>query len=176
MVGVLYAVILVPIVIYLVFILLEIWLTYRIAMRRHSRSLLFVQASTEVTHTLLVFSYAQFMVTFSDLLTRIGARLWWPVALLIVTLLVRGSLYLLLFYREHVRTSVYTVLLITYLIGVVALLWALTIIVGAIVAERFIPDASQVPILVAAGIPTLLIIVFPLSAIYRHALKQLQAK
>ncbi|MFZ1258273.1 MAG: hypothetical protein WAQ25_02275 [Candidatus Saccharimonas sp.] len=174
MVALLYATIVAPIVIYLVFSVIEIWITYRITVHKQSRSLLFVQASTEVTHTILVFAYAQFMVAFADLLTRIGAQLYWPVALLMVTLLVRGSLYLLLFYRQHSPRWMYGVLLVTYLLGVAALVWGLGIVVSAIVAENFIPDTSNVPLVLSVGMPALAVCIVPIIAVYRQALKQIK--
>ncbi|QQS70668.1 hypothetical protein IPP92_05045 [Candidatus Saccharibacteria bacterium] len=133
MVETLYILILIPVLLYLFFSVLEIWLVYRIALRNHSRSLLFIQGSTELTHTLLVFAYAQFMVTFSSLLIDIGGELYWPIALLMATLLLRGSTYLLLFYRERPPRWMYLVLLGTYLVGVTSLVWALLIVIPAII-------------------------------------------
>ncbi len=173
MVAALYSLILAPILIYLVFSVIEIWITYRIAVRKHSRSLLFVKASTEVTHTLLVFAYAQFMVTFSDLLVHIGAVLWWPVALLMVSILLRGSMYLLLFFREHPPRVLYGVLLATYLVGVLSLVWGLAIVVSAILSRGYIPDTTDMGIVFAFGMPTLALVTVPLIAVYRHALKLL---
>ncbi len=174
MVTTLYIFILVPVVIYLIFSIIEIWITYRIAVHRRAHSLRFIQASTEVTHTLLVFAYAQFMVVFSDLLMRIGAQLWWPIALLMVSILLRGSLYLLLFYRERPQRSLYAVLLATYLIGVASLMWALCIIVPAIVTEQFIPDTTNMAIVYWFGFPALALIMVPLIAVYSYAFKQLK--
>lgn len=173
MVTALYTLILAPIAAYLVFSVIEIWITYRIALHKHNRSLLFVQASTEVTHTLLVFAYAQFMIAFSELLTHIGAQLWWPVALLMVSVLLRGSMYLLLFYREHAPRWMYSVLLATYLIGVLSLVWGLCIVVPAIISRGFVPDTTNMGIVFALGMPALAVVMIPLVAIYSHALKQL---
>lgn len=174
MVVALYALILVPVVAYLIFSIVEIWLTYLIAIHRRARSLLFVQGSTEVTHTLLVFAYAQFMITFSGLLTSIGARLWWPIALLMVTILLRGSMYLILFYRQHSPRILYMVLLATYLVGVLSLVWALSIVIPAIITEKFVPDTSNMSIVFIFGAPTLALIIAPLVAIYSHAFKKLR--
>lgn len=174
MVSALYALILVPIVIYLVFSVIEIWITYLIAVHKHSRSLLFVQASTEITHTLLVFAYAQFMITFSELLARIGGQLWWPVALLMVCILLRGSMYLLLFYRQHPPRWMYGVLLATYLMGVIALVWGLAVIIPAIINQNFVPETSSMGLVLGFGAPALLAVIVPLIAVYSHALKQLK--
>lgn len=174
MVTVLYLLILAPVVAYLIFSVIEIWITYLIAIHKHTRSLLFVQASTEVTHTLLVFAYAQFMVTFSALLVDIGARLWWPIALLMVTLLVRASLYLLLFYRERTPRWMYGTLLVSYLLGVAALVWALFIIIPAIISKGFVPYTADMDIVLLFGVPALAIFMIPLVTVYRHAFKQLK--
>lgn len=174
MVVAFYLLLLVPVVIYLVFSVIEIWLTFKIATHRRSRSLLFIQASTEVTHTLLVFAYAQFMIAFSPLLVEIGAQLWWPVALLMVSVLLRGSLYLLMFYREHSRRIEYWTLLTTYLTGVLALVWFLVILIPAIVTRGFVPDTSNLHIVLPAGVIALAIIIVPLIAVYRHAFAQLR--
>lgn len=176
MVTLLYILIIVPIVAYLVFTAIEIGLVFRIAVLNHSRSLLFIQASTEITHTLLVFSYAQFMVTFSALLVQIGAQLYWPLALLIVTLLGRGSLYLLLFYRERPARWAYLTLFVTYLLGVSAVLWALMIVVKGVVTTHFIPYTDDMPLVLSVGIPALIIFFVPIIAVYAHALTRLKGR
>lgn len=176
MVVALYLFLLVPVLLYLTFSVMEIWLTLKISLKKHPKSLLFIQASTEVTHTLLVFAYAQFMITFSPLLMEIGATLWWPVALLMVSILLRGSLYLLLFYREHSRPVEYWALLATYLTGVVALVWFLIILVPAIITHGFVPDTTNMPLVLAVGGLALLIVIVPLIAVYRHAFAQLRKK
>lgn len=176
MVVALYVLLLIPVLVYLVFSVMEIWLTFKISMKKHSKSLLFIQASTEVTHTLLVFAYAQFMITFSPLLMEIGAQLWWPIALLMVSILLRGSLYLLLYYREHSLRIEYMTLLATYLVGVAALVWFLAILVPEIVTRGFVPDTTNVPLVIAFGIPVFAIITVPIIAVYRHALTQLRKK
>lgn len=174
MVVALYCLILIPILIYLIFSVIEIYLTYRIAVHRHNRSLLFVQASTEVTHTLLVFAYAQFMIVYSGLLVYIGAVLWWPVALLMVNLLLRGSMYLLLFYRQHPPRWMYGVLLATYLVGLGAIVWGLWLVLNAIAVRSFMPDVSQMGLVFAVGMPALVVVMIPIVAVYSHALKQLR--
>lgn len=174
MVVALYCLILIPILIYLIFSVIEIYLTYRIAVHRHNRSLLFVQASTEVTHTLLVFAYAQFMIVYSGLLVYIGAVLWWPVALLMVSLLLRGSMYLLLFYRQHPPRWMYGVLLATYLVGLGAIVWGLWLVLNAIAVRSFMPDVSQMGLVFAVGMPALVVVMIPIVAVYSHALKQLR--
>ncbi|MEO5949706.1 MAG: hypothetical protein ABIP74_04850 [Candidatus Saccharimonas sp.] len=174
MVTAFYIFLLAPVIIYLVFSVVEIWLTLKISMRKHSRSLLFIQASTEVTHTILVFAYAQFMVTFSPLLMEIGAQLWWPIALLMASLLLRGSIYLLLFYREHSKRIEYIVLLATYLVGVAALAWFLAILVPAIVSRQFVPDMTNATFTMSVGVPVVLGLIVPLVAVYRHAFAQLR--
>jgi|GEM_PF-4468527 len=174
MVVAFYTFLLVPVVIYLVFSIIEIWLTLKISTRKHSRSLVFIQASTEVTHTILVFAYAQFMVTFSPLLMQIGAQLWWPVALLMASFLLRGSIYLLLLSREHSKRIEYSVLLATYLVGVAALVWFLAVLVPAIVERQFVPDMTNVPFVLAVGGPVVLALIVPLVIVYRHAFAQLR--
>lgn len=173
MVVAFYLVLLLPVVVYLVFSVLEIWFTYEMSRRAGARSLVFVQASTELTHTLLVFSYAQFMVAFSGLLVDIGAQLWWPVALLMTSILLRGSLYLVLFFRAHPRRVEYMLLLVTYVMGVLALVWFLVVLIPEIIARQFMPDVSNMPIVLWFGVPVLTIALVPLIAVYRHAFAQL---
>jgi len=173
MVVALYALILGPILTYLIFTIIEISLVFRIAVLNHSRSLLFVQASTEITHTLLVFAYAQFMVTFSALLVQIGAALYWPLALFMATLLARGSLYLLLFYRERPARWSYLALLISYLVGLAAVLWAVMIVIKAITAVSFIPYTDDLPLLLSVGVPALGIFLIPIITVYSRAFTKL---
>ncbi|QQS22178.1 hypothetical protein IPM09_01385 [Candidatus Saccharibacteria bacterium] len=173
MVAVLYCLILVPVIIYLFFSVLEIWLTLRITQKPAGRNLIFVQASTEVTHTLLVFAYAQFMITFSGLLVHIGGALWWPIALLTVSILLRGSLYLVIFYTSRKLRVLYGLLLTTYLLGVISLLWALAIIVPAIIERQFVPDTANMELVLWLGMPILAISLIPIVAVYRFALKQI---
>jgi len=74
-----------------------------------------------------------------------------------------------MFYREHSRRFEYWVLLATYLAGVVALVWFLAILVPAIVTRQFVPDTTNMPIVLAVGGPALAIIIVPLVAVYRRA-------
>lgn len=176
MVETLYVLILIPVLLYLFFSVLEIWLVYSIALRGHSRSLLFIQGSTELTHTLLVFAYAQFMVTFSSLLIDIGGELYWPIALLMATLLLRGSTYLLLFYRERPPRWMYLVLLGTYLVGVASLVWALLIVVPAIITKSFVPDTTNIDLVLTVGLPALAFVMIPIIAVYKSAFAALRRK
>ncbi len=68
----------------------------------------------------------------------------------------------------------YGVLLVTYLLGVAALVWGLGIVVSAIVAENFIPDTSNVPLVLSVGMPALAVCIVPIIAVYRQALKQIK--
>lgn len=176
MVTALYTIIIIPIVLYVIFTIVEIIITYLIAMHKRPRSLFFVQASTEFTHTLLVFAYAQFMVTFSELLVEIGAQLYWPVALFMATLLLRGSLYLLLFYRPLPVRWTYLVLLATYLVGVGAIIWGLSIVIPASNAIQFVPDTSDMPIILGFGVPALIVFLIPSVFIYTQAFKRILQK
>ena len=174
MVVAFYCFLLVPVIVYLLFSVVEMWLTFKMSARTVSRHLLFIQASSEVTHTILVFAYAQFMVTFSPLLMQIGSILWWPVALLMASLLLRGSVYLLLFYKEHSTGRWYLMLLATYLLGVAALAWFLAVLIPAIMTRDFVPDITNAPLLFAVGGPVFAILLVPLVAVYRHAFASLR--
>lgn len=176
MVTALYAVILIPIVTYVLFTLVEIWLVTQIASKNHSRSHLFIQMSTEVTHTLLVFAYAQFMVTFSGLLVQIGDDLYLPAAILMATLIIRGSLYLILFYRDSQSRPAYALLLATYLIGVISVLWGLVIVVSGITSTGFVPDTTDVPLVLGFGVPALLVFLVPLIHVYAKAIRTIAKK
>ncbi len=174
MVEALYALIIGPIIIYLVFSVIEIWTAYTLGFkRRPSRALVFIQASTELTNTILVFAYAQFMVTFAALLVDIGAQLYTPVALLMASLLIRGSIYLFLFYLAKPPRWVYASLIASYLAGVVALVWGLLIVVPAIISSNFTPYTQDIPLLLLVGVPALALFLIPLFIVYRNALKEL---
>ena len=173
-VAALYALILVPVAVYLIFSAVEIWITYQFATKRRTRAHIFIQASTEVTHTLLVFAYAQFMVAFSSLLVTIGSKLYLPVAILMATLIIRGSLYLMIFYRTSISRQLYVLLLISYIVGLAAVIWGLFIVIQGIIANDYLPDTSTVPIVLGFGLPALIIFIIPIFRIYKNALKKIR--
>lgn len=174
MVTALYALIIGPIVLYIVFTLIEIWTAFTLGYRRRpTRVLMFIQASTELTNTILVFAYAQFMVTFSALLVTIGAELYVPVALLMASLLLRGAIYLFLFYVATPPRWLYASLIACYIAGVIALIWGLYIVIPAIIARNFVPYTNDIELLLAFGAPALAIFLVPLVIVYRNAIKEL---
>jgi hypothetical protein len=174
MVAALYAIILIPIVIYLVFSVLEIWSLIKISRHPGSKAPLYIQATTELTNTILVFAYAQFMITHSSLLTEIGAELYAPVALLIATVVTRAAIYLYVFNAKSVPSIVYPTFIATYLAGVVSLVWGLLIVVPAIITTGYVPDTTNLGPVLTVGPFVLAALVIPSIAIYRDAMKKLR--
>lgn len=174
MVAILYAIILLPVVAYLIFSVFEIWSAIQLSRNHRSKKYLYIQITGELTHTILVFGYAQFMVTHSSLLTQIGATLYVPISLLISMLVVRGALYLYIFHTDKPPQSVYLAFISTYLMGVVALIWALAIIVPEIVLTGYVPDTESIEVVAFVAPLVLAILIVPMFIIYKEAVKKLK--
>ncbi len=91
-----------------------------------------------------------------------------------VTLLVRASLYLLLFYREKTPRWMYGTLLVSYLLGLFAIVWGLAIVVPAIITRGFTPYTGDMGLVLTFGVPALALFMVPLVAVYKNAFKQLR--
>lgn len=174
MVVVLYAIILILVVVYLIFSVFEIWSAIQLARNHKSKKQLYIQITGELTHTILVFGYAQFMVTHSSLLTQIGATLYVPISLLISMLVVRGALYLYIFHTDKPPRSVYLAFISTYLMGVVALVWALAIIVPKIIFTGYVPDTESIEAVAFVAPFVLAILIVPIYIVYTEAIKKLK--
>ena len=174
MVALLYLSIIIPVVVYLIFSCIEIWVVYRLSRAKGQRSMLFVQMSTEITHTFLVFAYAQFMVSHAELLTKIGGKLYAPIALLMMSVLLRASYYLVLFYSTRaVSQESYRGLLATYILGVLSLIWALAIIVVGLFETNYTPDTTNVWLVTFIGLPALAVFLIPTTIVYKKALSSI---
>lgn len=172
MVAILYTIILIPVVAYLVFSVFEIWSAIQLSRNHKSKKHLYIQITGELTHTILVFGYAQFMITHSSLLTQIGAILYVPISLLISMLVIRGALYLYIFHAGDPPRSVYLAFVSTYIMGVVALVWALAIIIPEIILTGYIPDTESIETVAFVTPLVLAILIMPMFIIYKEAIKK----
>jgi hypothetical protein len=174
MVAVLYALILIPVVIYLIFSILEIWSIIKISRKPKSKAHLYLQITGELTHTILVFGYAQFMITHSSLLTEIGAALYYPAALLMTSLIIRGAIYLYTFYAKTVPRITYPVFITTYILGIASLVWGLAIVIPEIIATGYTPDTSSISLVTIVAPFVLAILIIPTTKVYREAIKKIK--
>lgn len=174
MVAIAYVLIILPLLAYVVFTVYEIALAYRISTYKRSRSIKFIQASTITTHALLLFAFVQFMMMFSSLLVEFGLQLWWPAALYTVTMVLRGAMYQLLYYREHSRRFEYGILLANYLVGLAAIAWMVALAVLSIMSRGYVPDTTNMPVLLSVGLPILAACVIPLMSVYRKSFEQFE--
>lgn len=87
----------------------------------------YVDVTWEITHTLLVFAFTLFMITYSQALPEIAPTIFLPVLLSGVTLGLRAALYLYIFYIRSPR----------HRSGLADYLFALThlLIIGSIVTS-----------------------------------------
>jgi cytochrome bd-type quinol oxidase subunit 2 len=105
MLGV-YLLIYIPIVLFVVAFLYETYLSFRrIGDKKKGRGV-YVDATWEVTHTMLVFGVVMMVMLFTKHIDRIAELILIPTFLAMLALFVRGACYIALFYiyeKRHIR-------------------------------------------------------------------------
>ncbi len=96
----------VPIILFVVAFLYETWLAFRrLSSQKNARSG-YVDATWEVTHTLLVFAVVMLLMLHTQVLDQLAAQIFWPTFMAAVALGLRAVCYIHIFY---VRTSADTI-------------------------------------------------------------------
>lgn len=132
----------------------------------------YVDATWEVTHTLIVYVFTLFMITYSSALPDLAPSLFWPVLLTGVFLLTRAGLYLYIFYirpaKRRVGLADYGFAL-SHLLILVGLLIAFVVAVSHIIQLNATPNLAYFGPLLPGLAVTLLVSVWPLWRLYRQS-------
>ncbi|MCA9327042.1 hypothetical protein KDA14_00775 [Candidatus Saccharibacteria bacterium] len=165
-----YIVFLTPVLLFVLAFLYETWLSFARLKNPSSGKGGYVNATWEVTHTLLVFSVVMLLMTFTQDLVRLADVLFWPTFIAAIALGLRAVAYIYIFYvRHNVKRA-----------GIVDWFFALTHVVAAallvtvvIKALWFIwqnnPTANTqfFPIFIPGLILVLLVCIAPIMSLYR---------
>lgn len=101
MVNLVYFLIIFPLLWYLLAFGYETGLAFsRLGGGRLNRGVAFVSGTWEVTHTMLVYAFTVFAISFASLLPQAASKLFLPISFFMCALMIRGSLYLYLFYSD----------------------------------------------------------------------------
>lgn len=140
----------VPIVLFVVAFLYETWLSFRRlrpAAARKQRSG-YVDATWEITHTLLVFAVVMFLMLYTQAIDELAAIIYWPTFAASLALGLRAMCYLYIFYVRRDQTRRGAVDWVFALSHVVAAALLVTVVLqvswfiltsGAPVNTQFIP-------------------------------------
>jgi len=176
MVALLYLFILTPLIVYVITFIYETYLAImRVKTGKLDQGQAFVMATWEISHTIFVYSVTVFIVSHADLLPIIAPQLLLPSSIFIIALIIRGTMYLSLFYNDtpnvkHNRAW-HAVFALTYIIGLLSAVWLIVIAVLGIITQGFVPNTDALIYTAAGFIPALLICGIPIFTIYRHQYK-----
>lgn len=126
-------------------------------------------ASWGITHTLLIYSFTVFMISHADVLPKIDVLLFLPICLFLVSAIMRGCLYLYLFYGDrpaHFKAG-YGLFALTHMISLGSILAGAWIVVNEVTRLNFVPDTSYLPVITIGLIITSLVCMVPIYAAYR---------
>ena len=157
--------------VYLVAFSYETILSWRRLRRAATGRAGYVDATWEITHTLLVFGFTLFMITYSQALPDIAPVIFFPVLLTGVALALRAALYLYIFY---IRSSRRRQGLVDYLFALAHLLIIGGLLTSVIAGTMKIQALNASPNLAYFGslLPglfvTLAICAWPLWRLYRR--------
>lgn len=148
MVGLLFALITIPLIWYLLAFGYETILAFsRIKSGKFDRGAAFVHSTWEVTHTMLVYTFTVFAICFAGLLPLAANDLFWPIAVFMCALMTRGSLYLYLYFgSKDVKLSrfwhlVYALAHLASLLAVIVGAYRMVSLIGRI---HFIPSTIAI--------------------------------
>lgn len=174
MVALIYALILVPVIFHLIFFGYETWVALRLLRTSKSsgKSYLYTLATAEVSHTVLVYAFATFMTTHATMLPDVATKLFPPIALLMVALMVRACAYMALFYSEQktVAKAWGYSFLATYIGQLVALVWGVVVVLNHIIVTNYTPDTQHAGLFAAGAVLVLPFLIYPTYRVYRVGL------
>lgn len=157
MVGVLYGLILAPIAIWLATFGRETWLALGQSETAGQSAdkpanIVYTHASWEITHTMLVYAFTVFVISHADSLEILDRELFLPICVFMISLMLRGCLFLYVSYAETVKRPVlyYSLLSLSYLVSLVSVLVGFVLTVTNILLYNIQPSTDNLPI-VAVG-------------------------
>lgn len=130
----------------------------------------YVHASWEITHTLLVYAFTVFLISFADSLSILDRALFLPVCAFMIALMIRGCIYLYLFYGEDIKWPQlwYNLFAITHIASLVAILSGALNVAFLIMTFSLTPSTDHLPIVTIGFVLTAIVCAVPIWAAYRH--------
>lgn len=172
MVELLYALILLPITGWVIAFGYETWLALgRSEGGDYSVGTAYMHASWEITHTLLVYGFTVFVVSHADSLDILDRTLFIPVCVFMMSLLVRGCLYLYLFYGPQTikHPELYhSVLAASYVVSMVSVLCGFILTIINIQLYSLTPSTENMPIIGFGFVLTSVLCFLPIRAAYTY--------
>ena len=171
MVGWLYALILLPVAAWLTAFGYETWLALgRSETGNFKKGDAYVHASWEITHTLLVYAFTVFLISHADSLSLLDTALFLPVCVFMIALILRGCLYLYLFYGENIKWPqlCYNLFAITHVVSIVAILSGAVNVAFIIMTFSIQPSTDHLPIVTVGFVLTAAVCAVPIWAAYHQ--------
>lgn len=163
-----YLLIYVPILLFVVAFLYETWLSIVRLINPRRQTYGYLDATWEVTNTLLIFGVVMLLMLFTKYIDQIAAEIFMSTLLAGLFLLVRAACYLYIFYAAGPRK----VGVIDYVFSVSHLLAALALVVTVLKSSLFLitnhPQANQqfVPYFIPGLIVVLAVTAIPIVRLY----------
>lgn len=172
MVTLIYCMILIPIILYVLGFGYETILSIqRAGSKELKKGEAFAHATWEITHTSLIYAFVVFMITHASLLPLIATQTILPLSIFMIALMLRGVLYLYLFYGDIAVTKInrlwHILFAFTHVASLGAILWAATTVAVEIMQRHFIPDNDGVIASAIVFVPVILICIIPIYWAYR---------
>ncbi len=164
-----YLLIYIPVLLFVVAFLYETWLSIVRLKNPKSSKREYVDATWEITHTVLIFAVVMMLMLFTKSIDQIAEVLFLPAFLAILALMVRGVCYIYLFYiapKKARRSWIDWLFMVSHLVS--ALLLVLTVLLFTIFIATHQPEANLqfIPSFVVGLAVILAIIAGPLFYLY----------
>ena len=172
MVVLLYFLMVLPLAWYLLAFAYETFLAFhRIGRKSFDKESAYIHGTWEVTHTMLVYSFTVFMISFAGLLPRAASQLFLPIAVFMCALMTRGSLYLYLFYSsDQVNLSRFWNLIfaLAHLVSWLAVLLGAVRMARLIQSSHFTPSTLALNEVAVGFVLVAIVSLLPLVQLYRR--------
>ena len=159
---------LIPVSIYVLLFIYETYLSFKKALRKdHKRN--YVEATWEMTHTLLIISLILLFVFYSRSLNELSSAIFAPIFIAGTLLLIRGILYTYIFYVVKKTYSKYLdwLFFFTHLFTLVILSIVTFKVIQFVINSHPIANTNFLPYFIPGEILTLALILGPMYFIYR---------
>lgn len=158
--------ILVPLVLYVLMFSYE---TY-IAFRRLATHGAYLSATWEITHTLLVITLTNFTWLCSDAMVAVGQSVYWGLSVVAAAFVVRGILYMYLFYvaPKHRHTAADWLFAIAHLVMLVGLVVAIVAALRTLTTISYTINEQLIPYMWPALIAAVIICAIPVWTSYQR--------
>ena len=171
MVELLYALIILPIIFWLISFGYETWIILgRSGTGDYTLGAKHIDATWEISHTFLVYAFTIFLMSHADALALIDRTLFIPVCLFMMSLMVRGCLYLYLGYGENIRfeRQLYNLFALSYLVTIVSILAGAIGVVYNLYTFNFTPSTDNIVIVAIGFVLTTAFVSAPVFSAFRR--------